>query len=124
MRQRSLIQNPSRPRLFRNACSRARLYPVKAHPFPFDAQAKLVMKAFMKATGERLDQARRQVGAEGGTDGNAGEIDASVLGALRVLSCTGAGGVSFFPIADRTAKRIRSVINRDGDFLRISIALI
>ncbi len=34
----------------------------QAHPFPFDAQAELVMKAFMKATGERLDQARRQVG--------------------------------------------------------------
>ncbi|HBN8511125.1 TPA: hypothetical protein L3715_004743 [Pseudomonas aeruginosa] len=34
----------------------------KAHPFPFDAQAELVMKMFMKATGERLDQARRQVG--------------------------------------------------------------
>lgn len=34
----------------------------KAHPFPFDAQAELVMKAFMSATGERLDQARRQVG--------------------------------------------------------------
>lgn len=34
----------------------------KTHPFPFDAQAELVMKAFMKATGERLDQARRQVG--------------------------------------------------------------
>ncbi|MBK3453261.1 MULTISPECIES: hypothetical protein [Pseudomonas] len=34
----------------------------KTHPFPFDAQAEVVMKAFMKATGERLDQARRQVG--------------------------------------------------------------
>ncbi|MDP9687701.1 UNVERIFIED_ORG: hypothetical protein J2W82_001357 [Pseudomonas mohnii] len=34
----------------------------KAHPFPFDAQAELVMKAFMKATGERLDQARRRLG--------------------------------------------------------------
>lgn len=34
----------------------------KTHPFPFDAQAELVMQAFMKATGERLDQARRQVG--------------------------------------------------------------
>jgi hypothetical protein len=34
----------------------------KAHPFPFDAQAELVMKAFMKATGEKLNQARRQVG--------------------------------------------------------------
>lgn len=34
----------------------------KAHPFPFYTEAKLVMEAFMKATGERLDQARRQVG--------------------------------------------------------------
>jgi len=34
----------------------------KAHPFPFDTQAELVMKAFMNATKERLDQARRQVG--------------------------------------------------------------
>ncbi|WP_207877810.1 hypothetical protein [Pseudomonas sp. 32_A] len=34
----------------------------KGHPFPFDAQAELVMKTFMKATGDRLDQARRQVG--------------------------------------------------------------
>ncbi|MCV4286767.1 hypothetical protein OH708_02490 [Pseudomonas capsici] len=33
----------------------------KAHPFPFYTEAKLVMEAFMKATGERLDQARRQV---------------------------------------------------------------
>lgn len=34
----------------------------KGHPFSFDIQAELVMKTFMKATGERLDQARRQVG--------------------------------------------------------------
>lgn len=34
----------------------------KVHPFPFDAQAEVVMRAFMRATGERLDQARRQVG--------------------------------------------------------------
>lgn len=34
----------------------------KAHPFPFDTQAGLVMKAFREETWERLDQARRQVG--------------------------------------------------------------
>lgn len=34
----------------------------KSHPFPFDAEAKLVMKAFMQATAQRLDQARREVG--------------------------------------------------------------
>ncbi|WDM57701.1 hypothetical protein K4A76_14585 [Pseudomonas sp. NEEL19] len=34
----------------------------KAHPFPFDVQAGLVMQAFREATWERLDQARRQVG--------------------------------------------------------------
>ncbi|MFI7836977.1 hypothetical protein [Pseudomonas asiatica] len=38
----------------------------KAHPFPFDVQAEFVMNAFIKATGERLDQARRRVG--GGDD--------------------------------------------------------
>jgi hypothetical protein len=38
----------------------------KVHPFPFDAQAELVMKAFMQATGEKLNRAQRQVG--GGDD--------------------------------------------------------
>ncbi|WP_283184417.1 hypothetical protein [Pseudomonas svalbardensis] len=33
----------------------------KAHPFPFDAQAELVMKTFMQATGEKLSRAQRQV---------------------------------------------------------------
>ncbi len=34
----------------------------KSHPFPFDAQAESVMKAFMAATGERLNRAQKQVG--------------------------------------------------------------
>ncbi|OSN64411.1 hypothetical protein BV349_03825 [Pseudomonas syringae pv. actinidiae] len=34
----------------------------KAHPFPFDAQADLVMKAFMKATGEKLELERKKLG--------------------------------------------------------------
>lgn len=32
-----------------------------AHPFPFDAQAEIVMKTFMQATGEKLNRAQRQV---------------------------------------------------------------
>lgn len=32
-----------------------------AHPFPFDAQAEIVMKTFMQATGEKLSRAQRQV---------------------------------------------------------------
>lgn len=38
----------------------------KVHPFPFDAQAELVIKAFMHATGEKLSRAQRHVG--GGDD--------------------------------------------------------
>ncbi|KAA8553763.1 hypothetical protein [Pseudomonas marginalis] len=38
----------------------------KSHPFPFDAQAELVMKAFMQVTGEKLSRAQREVG--GGDD--------------------------------------------------------
>ena len=33
----------------------------KAHPFPFDAQAEIVMKTFMQATSEKLNRAQRQV---------------------------------------------------------------
>jgi hypothetical protein len=67
--------------------------------------------------------AKSDAGVGAGADKYVGVLVVDVLGLLRALGCIWAVGVSFFPIAHRTANRIRSGTNHDWGFLRMSIAL-